>query len=146
MIWTTGASGDLSNIHVEVSVSSTGLAEDPGMAIVCGYIDDEHLYYLGITPDGFFAIGKIDGDDDVIFTNDNNKWGRSMFVAQKAESYRLEADCGADGTLILRVDGVEVASANDTSFPSGAVGLLARTFDVTPAEVRYDNLLVTALP
>jgi len=39
-----------------------------------------------------------------------------------------------------------VARATDTEYPSGIVGLMAQTFSKAPAEVRFDDLVVTALP
>ena len=38
-----------------------------------------------------------------------------------------------------------VVTATDTSYPDGSIGLLARTFDLAPAELRFDDLVVTAL-
>ncbi|MEP7358734.1 MAG: protein kinase, partial [Anaerolineales bacterium] len=47
LIWATSASGDLSDVRVEVTAASAGVANDPGMGIVCGYQDDDHFYFLG---------------------------------------------------------------------------------------------------
>src|SRR5258705_11981342 len=41
LIWTTAASGDLSNIRVELSAASAGVANDPGMGAISGYQDDD---------------------------------------------------------------------------------------------------------
>jgi len=146
LVWTTSASGDLSNIRVEVTGSSAGVANDPGMGVICGYQDDEHFYYLGITPDGYYAINKFNADNGTILTSNNDEWERSARIALYETSYQLQADCGSDGTLALSVNGLEVARANDTDYPSGTVGLMAQSFNKAPAEVRFDDLVVTALP
>jgi hypothetical protein len=146
LIWTTSASGDLSDVRVEVTAASSGVANDPGMGIVCGYQDDDHFYYLGMTPDGYYAISKFNADDGVMLTSSTDEWERSARIPLYDPSYQLDADCGSDGTLALFVNGVEVARANDTDYPSGVIGLMAQTFNDQPAEVRFDDLVVTALP
>jgi serine/threonine protein kinase len=146
LIWTTSASGDLSNIRVEVTAASAGVANDPAMGVVCGYQDDDHFYFLGITPDGYYAIDKFNADHGKILTSSTDEWERSARIGLYDTSYQLQADCGSDGTLVLYVNGLEVARASDTDYPSGTVGLMAQTFKVAPAEVRFDDLVVTALP
>jgi hypothetical protein len=51
-------------------------------------------------------------------------------------------DC-ADGNIALYVDGSKVDSADDDTYSSGDIGLFAWTGDGTPAEIHYDNLVVT---
>jgi serine/threonine-protein kinase len=146
IVWTTSASGDLSNIRIEVTTSSAGVVKDPGMGVVCGYQDDDHFYYLGITPDGYYAINKFNADDGKILTSNTDQWERSARIGLYETSYQLQAECGSDGNLVLYVNGLEVARANDTDYPSGTVGLMAQTFSEAPAEVRFDDLVVTAMP
>ena len=64
----------------------------------------------------------------------------------EGQAYRLGADCGANGRLVLYVDGQQVAVANDPALPSGLVGFSVQTFGHVPAEVRWKDVLVTALP
>ena len=145
VVWATASSGALSDVHVEVTAASTGLDNDEGFGLVCGFSDNAHFYYLGFTPEGYYAIIKTEGDIDTVLNDPNHTWLQSMRVARRAESYRVGADCRSDGTLTLSVDGLEVATATDTSYPDGSIGLFARTFDLAPAEPRCDDLVVTAL-
>jgi serine/threonine protein kinase len=144
--WSNASGTDLTNLHAEVTISSTGFAADEGFGIVCDYTDATHYYFLGITPDGYYAIAKKADDTETILSDPNGKWAPSMQYAQNAGSYRVGADCGADGRLSLTVGGSAVAAVNDTSYSSGQIGLFVRTFDKAPAEVRFDDMIVTSLP
>lgn len=140
------SAGGLTNLHAEVTVTSTGFATDEGFGIICNYSDSSHYYFLGFTPDGYFAIVKQEGSTETILTDPNNHWVASAHYALNAASYRVGADCGADGKLVLYADGHEVASVDDSTYTSGEIGLIVRTFDKAPAEVRFGDLIVTALP
>jgi len=144
--WSNAAVTDLSDLHAEVTISSTGQATDEGFGIVCDFTDAGHYYFLGITPDGYFAIGKKVDNVETILSSPNGKWVQSMKFAQNAGSYRVGADCAADGRLSLSVGGSAVATVNDSTYSSGQIGLFVRTFEKVPAEVRFDDVLVTSLP
>ncbi len=143
--WSTAAMTDLTDLHAEVSANSTGFASDEGFGLVCDYVDMEHYYFLGITPDGYYAIAKKDGSNETILTDPSNNWRQSVHFGHNQATYRVGADCGSDGHLTLLVDGAQVATVSDTTFSSGQVGLFVRTFEKVPAEVRFDDLRVTSL-
>ncbi|MEP7356150.1 MAG: protein kinase, partial [Anaerolineales bacterium] len=142
----TGAGGEQSNIHIEVSASNAGPASDNGFGIICGYSDSSHFYYLGFNANGYYAIVKTDGGVPTILSDAHDQWVQSVRIARRADSYRIGADCASDGNLALYADGALVATANDTTFSSGVVGLFVRSFYEAPAEVRFDDLAVRALP
>ena len=143
--WSPGGTDGLRDLHAEVTITSTGYAADEGFGLICNYTDATHFYFLGFTPDGYFAIAKRNGDTDAILSDPNGKWIQSMRIAAKAGSYRLGVDCGADGTLVLYAGGLQVAVAQDSTFTSGQVGLFVRSFEQIPVEVRFGDLAVTAL-
>ena len=145
MIWCNPGRESLSNIHVEVTAMNTGSAADPTFGIICNYIDESQFYYMGIGADGYFAIVKFQGEDDIFLSSDENLWITSDDIELGAASYQLAADCGSDGSLVLYVDGKQIGSANDTSYTGGDVGLFTLSFEETPVEVHFDNLTVTEL-
>jgi hypothetical protein len=145
MVWSKASASNLGDMHLEVTAASTGRAADEGFGLVCGYVDDTHYYYLGISPDGYYAIVKANGAADVVLSDPTSKWLQSARVTRGAASYRLAADCGSDGTLTLYADGLQIATANDSTYTAGDIGLFVRSFDQTPAEVRFSNVLATTL-
>jgi hypothetical protein len=145
-IWNNPGEDGLANTHTTVTVSNVGDAEDPTFGVICNYVDDNAFYYMGIGPDGYYAIVKVDGEDDVFLTSDENLWVQSDDLTINAGSYKLEALCGEDGTLTLMVDGKEIASVQDDTYTEGDIGLFALSFEQTPVEVHFDDLQVIEIP
>jgi hypothetical protein len=145
-IWNTPGEDDLSNTHTTVTVTNDGEALDPTFGVICNYVDDGAFYYMGIGPDGYYAIVRVEGEDDVFLTSDENLWVLSEDIEVNADSYTLEAICAEDGTLSLIVDGTEIASAVDDTYREGDIGLFALSFEEVPVEVHFDDLQVIEIP
>ncbi len=141
-IWNNPGEGGLANTHTTVTVTNAGEALDPTFGVICNYEDDGAFYYMGIGPDGYYAIVRVDGEDDVFLTSDENLWVQSDDIEINADSYTLEAVCAEDGSLSLIVDGTEIASAFDDTYSEGDIGLFALSFEEVPVEVHFDDLQV----
>lgn len=142
-VWGNPGLNQFSNLHVEVT-AITSQAQDAAFGLICNYQDENNFYYLGLTPKGYYAIIKF-ADEDHFLTGENT-WASSAQITQTASTYRLGADCGADGRLALYVDGQTIATANDTTYTQGNVGLFIWTFDTVPVEVQFDDFIATRLP
>ena len=144
---------DISDARISVTVRNVGEAQDPTFGVLCNHEvfnegeDDEYssFYYLGFGPDGYYAIVYWDGEEDIFLTSEDSLWQLSEDIALYADEYQLEAECAADGNLRLIVDGVEIASAVDDTATAGDIGLFALSFEETPVEVHFDDLVVTEL-
>ena len=141
--WANPETDDFEDIHLQVTVSNTG-GNDPAFGVLCSYIDSDAFYFLGFGDDGYYGIARIEGDDFILLTGDGESWTQSDDIVQFQESYTLEADCLADGTLRLIVDGVTIDEVQDDSpYGAGGVGLFVQSFDNVPVEVEFDDLVVT---
>jgi len=98
-----------------------------------------------MTPSGEYAIIKAtDGGSDEILTNDG-KWGSSNLIPENAASYRVGGDCDS-GKLTLYVNGQQIASATDTTYGTGRVGLFIWSGEkIASADVTFDDFLLTSL-
>jgi hypothetical protein len=144
-IWNNPGENGLSNTHTTVTATNVGEAEDPTFGVICGYEDENAFYYMGIGPDGYYAIVRVEGEEDIFLTSDENLWVQSDDIEINANSYKLEAICAEDGTLTLRVNDVEIDSVQDTAdtlYTEGDIGLFALSFEQTPVEVHFDDLQV----
>jgi hypothetical protein len=105
-----------------------------------------NFYYLAITPAGQYAIAKAaEGQSDVFLTN-SDQWASSEAIAKDAASYRVGADC-ANGSLTLYVDGQQIASVADSTYPSGGVALFTWSGEeASTTNVSFDDFLMTQLP
>ena len=131
---------DFTGIHVEVTARNVNNTPDTVFGVMCAYqADTDDFYYLGITSQGDYTIRRYeDGEDDILAEDVSDD------ITTEAASYQLGADCSG-GRLVLYVDGVEIASAEDDTYSSGDIGLFAWTGDEVPAEIRYDDIVVTSL-
>jgi hypothetical protein len=144
--WANPETDAFTDVHLRVNVSNVG-GNDPAFGVLCGYQDADAFYFLGFGDDGYYGIARIEGNDFILLTGDQNSWVQSDDIELFQDSYDLEADCHADGTLRLIVDGVTIAEARDTApYGAGGVGLFVQSFDNVPVEVEFDDLVVTRLP
>jgi hypothetical protein len=61
--------------------------------------------------------------------------------------YHIGFDCASDGTMTLYINGQQVATASDTEYPGGLVGVIAWSSDVeSGTTVSFDNYVLTKLP
>jgi hypothetical protein len=145
-VWTTPNDMEYDNVHIEVTVNNNGSDPNTAFGIMCAQqSDDWSFYYLVITPSAEYVISRAaTGQADVFLTN-NNEWGSSSLIPENASSYRLGADCGR-GALTLYVNGQQIASATDSAYTTGQIGVFTwSTNKPDSADVTYDDFLVTSL-
>ncbi len=132
------------NVKISVDVTVDPDATDPGYAIICGFRNYDNYYSLGFGKDSYYAITKVKDGETTVLTYDNNEWIDSEDIEQNKSSYKVEAVC-ANKTLELFVDGVSIAKVEDSSFPSGDVGLAVLTFTESPAGATFDEFTVVSV-
>jgi hypothetical protein len=143
--WANPVTDEFEDIHLQVTVSNAG-GNDPAFGVICSYVDADAFYFLGFGDDGYYGIARIEGDDFNLLTGDGESWAQSDDIELFQDSYQLEADCHADGTLRLIVDGVTIAEAQDADpYGAGGIGLFVQSFDNVPVDVEFDDLVVTAI-
>jgi hypothetical protein len=147
-VWSTPNDQDYQNVHMEVTINNNGTDPTTAFGIMCNQQTgaDSSFYYVAMTPAGEYAIAKAtQGESDVFLTN-NDQWANSDLIAEEAASYRVGADCG-NGTLILYVDGQQIASVSDASYVNGGVALFTWSGEESAnTNVSFDDFLMTELP
>ena len=99
-----------------------------------------------MTPAGEYAIAKATAEQSDVFLTNNDQWASSDLIQKDAASYRVGADCRSDGTLILYVDGQQVASVSDVAYSNGGVAVFAWSGEeATNTNVSFDDFLMTEL-
>ena len=133
------------DVHLEVTVRNLGSDPSAGFGIVCDQQPSAgSYYYFAITTGGEYEIGKsVMGQHDLVLTGDGN-WAATDLIPMNAVSYRLGVDC-RPGTLTLYVNGRTIDSVRDSAYIKGEVGVFLRSGDVAPADVLYDDFLMTRL-
>ena len=146
-VWSTPNDESYQNVHAEVTVINNGTDATTAFGLICNKQGaSSAFYYVAITPAGEYAIAKAaDGQSDIFLTNDD-QWASSDLIVKNAPSYRVGADCG-NGTLILYVDGQQIASVSDASYTNGGVALFTWSGEeANSTDVSFDDFLMTQLP
>ena len=140
--WSTFGLETYENTHIEVSVNNTSSDEDAMFGVVCNEQGStQAFYYVGISPSGYYAFIK----SSVALEDVYLKEGTSDVISASASSMRIGLDCG-NGTLTLYVNGQQIDSVSDASYPNGVVGLFAASDDLdSGATVTFDDFVMTKL-
>ena len=124
---------------IEVEATKVGGPDDNNFGILCRYRDESNYYQLTISSDGHYAIGKVvDGDVALIGAD---KVQPSDAIQRGKATNRLRVVCAGD-TLSLTVNGELLTTAEDDTFDSGDIGLIAGTYAKTGTDILFDNLVV----
>ena len=129
------------DVRIEVDTTKIGGPDDNAFGVICRYQDVDNYYYFYISSDGYVGIG-VDkaGTNTIISSSDGNMTSDSN-INQGAATNHLRADC-IGNTLTLFVNGTQVATATDSTFTGGDVGLVAQTFTVAGTDLMFDNFFV----
>lgn len=132
------------NIHIEADAINQGSDPKAAFGVLCNQqVINEEFYFGYVTPSGEYGIVKsVFINDDVELTS-----GKTDLISKDASTYRIGMDCAANGTMTLYVNGQQVATASDTEYVGGMVGVIAWSGDVESGTVvSFDNYLLTQLP
>lgn len=121
-------------IVIEADVRVVESVGDADYGFICGLVDNEHFYVLEISEDGYYTIWKQNGQETSFLVD----WKYSQEVGGGG-LFRLSAKCGTD-QLVLALDGKVLASATDSDYQPGGIGMMAGTFDLEGFKVAFDNL------
>jgi hypothetical protein len=135
-IWSTSEK-DFGDVRVETDVIKLNGPDENRMGLICRYQGGDYYFFI-ISNDGYYVIGKFIGGMILLL-------GQSEMQATDAIQIgtmnHLRADCIGD-KLTFYINFTEVASATDTDFPSGDVGVLAGSFAEPGVDVLFDNFVV----
>jgi hypothetical protein len=127
------------DVRVFVTASKLSGPDDDIYGILCRYQDTNNYYFLVISSDGYYGIGKtINGQQTLI---GDEKMPPSDAIHQGFSTNHLRAECAGD-QLSLYVNGVHLSSVSDSNLPSGDVGLFAGTYSEPGLEIMFSNFSV----
>jgi hypothetical protein len=139
MLW-SGPGLEFADVRVDVQATRVSGPEDNLFGIVCRAADRQNFYFLAISSDGYYGIGKVKEGVQTLITGDQMLPHEDILQGE-ASNY-LRAEC-SQSQLSLMVNGIEITAVEDTEFAAGEVGLLAGTFSSPGADIRFDNFSVT---
>ena len=137
ILWATPKAGYEipADVIIGVRARSTGNKENY-FGLVCRYQDVGNFYFLVISADGYYGIGKV-------FKGEHSLINRSEMPPSEAfdgnQEVTLRAECTGN-RLALFANGILLDEQTDSSFNGGYVGLLAASYteEVTVLFDDYD--------
>jgi hypothetical protein len=107
--------------------------------LVCRASNLRNLYFLLISNDGYYALGKIKNGKTSLLGQE--MMNHTTSINQGNASNHLRLDC-VGKTLKGYVNSQVIAISNDSDFSSGDVGLVAGTLDSPGVDVAFDDFIV----
>jgi hypothetical protein len=125
------------DVRVEADVIRLNGPDENRTGLICRYQNGDYYFFI-ISNDGFYAIGKFIGGNTILLGQSEMR--SSEFIISNSINH-LRADC-IGNTLTFFVNFNEIASAQDSDFPSGDIGLLAGSFSESGVDVSFDHFVV----
>ena len=114
-----------------------GGERDNRFGIICRATSPNSFYTFIISSDGYYGIGKINGQEYHLIGMDALQ--PSSAILKGSALNHLRADCIGD-TLTLYVNDNKLIEVRDSEFPAGDIGLIAGTYQTAGTDIRFDNL------
>lgn len=128
------------NVVIRVDTGKESGSDDNDFGVLCHYQDTENFYFLIISSDGYYGIGKVQDGEQVLLQPPQMYHSGEIFTGNQTN--HIQAVC-ADARLALSVNGVLIAETSDLSFDDGDIGLIVGSFDDPGVDIWFDNLTVT---
>lgn len=135
-LWST-AEKDFRDVRIEADVLRLNGPVENREGLMCRYQNGDYYFFI-ISNDGYYAIGKFIGGQTLLLGQ--TAMQPSEFIQKEAVNH-LRADCIGD-TLAFYINYNQVASAQDTDFANGDVGLLTGAFSEAGVDVLFDHFMV----
>jgi len=142
-IWANPGQYFEGDVRIEATATKVGGENDDDYGLICRYSGEPsspNYYFFIISSDGYAVIGKAAADSSTYISSEQMQPAKA--IKQGNSTNQLRADC-IGNTLTLYVNGQQVATATDADYANGDIGLIAGTFDISYAEVAFDNLVVS---
>lgn len=135
-VWSTSEK-DFGDVRLEADVIKLHGPDENRMGLICRYQAGDYYFFI-ISDDGYYVIGKFIGGLTLLLGQSEMQVSDAI---QTGTINHLRADCIGD-KLTFYINYTEIASATDTDFRSGDVGLLAGAFAEPGVDVLFDNFVV----
>jgi hypothetical protein len=129
----------LNDVRVEVDAIKVAGDRNNRFGLLCRMNAASRFYVFLISSDGYYGIGKIDGNSYRLLGSESML--PSDKIPQGSAYLRLRADCVKD-RLVLYVNGEKIAEARDSAYTGGDVGIIAGAYNTPGTDILFDNFTV----
>lgn len=126
------------DVIIDVQAQNSG-SEDNYFGIICRYQDAQNFYFLIVSSDKYYGIGKVKAGRHTLI----NRTEMPPSELIQGNPVRLHGECTGN-RLALFVNGFFLEEQTDSDFTTGGVGLLAGSYD-EEVIIFFDNFSVYEL-
>jgi len=130
---------EFNDVRVEVDAAKVGGDNNNDFGLICRYLDSENFYFLIVSSDGYYGIGKVAAGQQQLIGSPSML--PSELIRQGVATNHLRADC-IGPKLSLYVNDEFLAQVEDPDFTSGDVGLMAGSIESPGVDIHFDNFQV----
>lgn len=130
---------DFGDVQIEVDATKQAGPEDNDFGVMCRAKSSSQYYFFIISSDGYYGIGKVNGDQQQLLGADSLQ--PSEAIRQGNATNHIRAAC-IGSELSLTINDQLLFSVSDADFSSGDVGLIAGTFAEPGTDIYFDNFEV----
>jgi serine/threonine protein kinase len=130
---------NFSDAIIEVEATKVGGPDDNYFGVVCRYLDDSNFYFMAISSDGYYAIGKAVNGDVSLIGQEGMIYDQGIHRGETTNI--LRAEC-VSSRLTLYANGKKLAEVEDNDLTYGDVGLIVGSFETPGVNMLFDNFLV----
>ena len=117
---------EFDDVIIEVDARTADGPLDNLLGIICRRQDDTNFYYLVISGDGYYGIGRVIDSEDTLIHRENADWDSSDLITTGLLTHHLTATC-IGNRLALAINGELLAETIDDTFSDGTIGLYAKS-------------------
>ncbi len=132
-----------SDVRIEVDATKLGGPDDNAFGVMCRYQDVDNYYKFYITSDGYAGVIKEVNGTSTVISSADGKMPQVNGINPGTATNHIRVDCIGDN-LTLYANGTQVATATDSSYTGGDVGLVAATYDTSGTDILFKNFYVYA--
>jgi hypothetical protein len=132
-----------SDVRIEVDATKLGGPEDNAFGVMCRYQDVNNYYKFYLTSDGYAGIIKEENGNTTVISSADGKMPQVNGINPGTATNHIRADC-IGNNLTLYANGTQVATASDSAFTGGDVGLVAAAYATAGTDILFKNFYVYA--
>jgi hypothetical protein len=127
------------DVLIDLDAGKYSGPNDNDYGVLCRYQDKANFYFMIISSDGYYGIGKVqDGKQQLL---EPPQLYHSEEIIPDEGPNHIQAICS--GTVLsLSVNGQTLAITEDSSFNEGDIGLIVGSFAEPGVDIWFDNLSV----
>ena len=129
----------LTDTEIQVQTQKMSGPEDTNFGLICRYRNKDNFYSFLISSDGYYGIMKVENGVETLLGSDQFTYSEQI---NRGDAINQIAVICIGNELSLSVNDLLLRTVEDTSFPTGKVGMIVETRTEGDAAVIFSDFSV----